>query len=1086
MKHPTLESLSSDFSTNIRTRGLTYYRKGVVRLAEVSPARVLAIVQGTHRYTVEILFKGTRITMSCSCPFFYDWDKPCKHLWAVLLKLDERGYISNRETALASEPAPPSAVQQLLPIPEWEVYIREIRQYQAEETNSRRATWPAERQILYVLDVPRTLSDGRAVVHLLYRDRSKPADLRPLWSSGSRLDDLWKIPDPEDREILAVLRGVSYEEEFDDETYRYRLLGKPTELLCPTHRLDEDLVKFLLPKMCGTGRLFLKTRRDKDFDPTPISWDDAEPWEFKLEIAETRKERSFRLEGSLRRADERMPLSEVDLLLKGGLMFGRRRLARYMEPGSFGWIVVLRRVGHLSVGREDLPSLLDELLSMREINPLEIAESLSIETLEAEPQPRLKVIKADPEHHSRTGGGLVGQLSFEYQDHIVDGLQPTLGFFSKEDNLLVLRRPEKEKEALDRLLALGFRLVDEYRSQSKVLKLTVRQLPAVVEQLVKEDWSVEAEGKLLRRAGRFDIQVVSGIDWFELRGKMSFGDTEVPLPELLKALRRGGNTVRLGDGSFGILPEQWLKQQGLFLKMGEVREDHLRFHLSQALLIDLFLQAQPQASCDELYKRVRDKLKDFTGIGALDAPPGFVGELRGYQREGLGWFRFLDEFGFGGCLADDMGLGKTVQVLALLESLRKKQRARRASSLVVVPRSLVFNWKAEASRFTPGLKVLEHTGPGRPKGSQSFAAWDVVLTTYGTMRNDIALLKDYLFDYIILDEVQVIKNFSSQSAKAARLLQGHRRLALSGTPIENHLGDLWSLFEFLNPGMLGGVSFFKRHFKSRESADESFCTLLARYLRPFILRRTKEQVAPELPDKVEQTLFCELQPGERRRYDELKKYYRLSLQRSIDTVGLGKTKIHVLEALLRLRQASCHPGLLDHERIGGSSAKIDLLLQHLDDVLAEDHKALVFSQFTSLLSILRDRLDRQGVLYEYLDGQTRDRARRIERFQQDPECKLFLISLKAGGLGLNLTAAEYVFLLDPWWNPATEAQAIDRTHRIGQEKKVFAYRLVAKDTVEEKVLELQKSKRKLAEAIIGEDNRLIGKLSRKDLALLLS
>ena len=292
--------------------------------------------------------------------------------------------------------------------------------------------------------------------------------------------------------------------------------------------------------------------------------------------------------------------------------------------------------------------------------------------------------------------------------------------------------------------------------------------------------------------------------------------------------------------------------------------------------------------------------------------------------------------------------------------------------------------------------------------------------------------------------------------------------------------------EFLNPGMLGGVSFFNKQIKNRGPLSGDTRTLLARYLKPFILRRTKEQVAPELPEKVEQTLFCTLDSGERRRYDQLKRYYQRNLQGRIDSDGLGRSKIEVLEALLRLRQAACHPGLLDEAKAGRSSTKLDLLLQQLEDVVAEERKALVFSQFTSLLKILRARLDALGVTYEYLDGRTRDRAGRVKRFQEDPDCWLFLISLKAGGLGLNLTAAEYVFLLDPWWNPASEAQAIDRTHRIGQYRKVFAYRLIAKDTVEEKVLELQQSKRELADAIINRDRRLIGELSREDLALLLS
>jgi SNF2 family DNA or RNA helicase len=272
----------------------------------------------------------------------------------------------------------------------------------------------------------------------------------------------------------------------------------------------------------------------------------------------------------------------------------------------------------------------------------------------------------------------------------------------------------------------------------------------------------------------------------------------------------------------------------------------------------------------------------------------------------------------------------------------------------------------------------------------------------------------------------------------------------------------------------------------QRSPDADSRALLARALRPFILRRTKEQVAPELPAKTEQTLLCDLEPAQRQLYDELRDHYRQSLLTGLDAAGLRRAKIQVLEALLRLRQAACHPGLIDKGRSGEASAKLDMLLPQLREVIEEGHKALVFSQFTSLLAIVRERLDAEGVVYEYLDGRTRDRAAKVERFQNDADCKLFLVSLKAGGVGLNLTAAEYVYLLDPWWNPAVEAQAIDRTHRIGQERPVFAYRLIARDTVEEKVLELQKSKRDLADAIIGADNSLIRDLKREDLELLLS
>jgi SNF2 family DNA or RNA helicase len=296
---------------------------------------------------------------------------------------------------------------------------------------------------------------------------------------------------------------------------------------------------------------------------------------------------------------------------------------------------------------------------------------------------------------------------------------------------------------------------------------------------------------------------------------------------------------------------------------------------------------------------------------------------------------------------------------------------------------------------------------------------------------------------------------------------------------------LWSLFEFLNPGMLGSAAAFQRLDLAGEAANPAHRESLARALRPFILRRTKEQVARELPAKTEQTLMCEMKPPQRRLYDELRAHYRESLLRQVDAVGLAKSKIQVLEALLRLRQAACHPGLLDRKRQAEPSAKLEALYEQLREVLAEGHKALVFSQFTAFLSILRCRLDQDGVVYEYLDGKTRDRQARVERFQDDPNCCLFLISLKAGGLGLNLTAAEYVFLLDPWWNPAVEAQAVDRAHRIGQTRRVFAYRLIVRDSIEEKVLALQDTKRGLADSLIGGGNRLMRDLRREDLELLL-
>ena len=412
-----------------------------------------------------------------------------------------------------------------------------------------------------------------------------------------------------------------------------------------------------------------------------------------------------------------------------------------------------------------------------------------------------------------------------------------------------------------------------------------------------------------------------------------------------------------------------------------------------------------------------------------------------------------------------------------------------------MPRSLVFNWRREAERFSPQLRVTDWSGMERRGRTLDTASTDVVITTYGTLRRDALALSDVTFDYAILDEAQAIKNAGTASAKAARLLKAQHRLALTGTPVENRIEELWSLLEFLNPGMLGASTTFRSLANMAGGDQPDALRPLARALRPVILRRTKEQVAPELPERSEQTVRVTLEEKQRSTYDAVLRASRAEVFEQIDRLGMARTRLHVLEALLRLRQAACHTALLPSvgrgkrkaPAGGGESAKFDALLPMLAECVAEGHKALVFSQFTSLLALLRARLDADGVTYEYLDGATRNREAAVERFQSAAGASLFLISLKAGGHGLNLTAADYVFLLDPWWNPAVEAQAIDRAHRIGQTRHVMATRLVAADTVEEKILILQASKRALADAIVGGDERgALAGITREELELLLS
>ncbi len=687
---------------------------------------------------------------------------------------------------------------------------------------------------------------------------------------------------------------------------------------------------------------------------------------------------------------------------------------------------------------------------------------------------------------------------------------------------LVRRDIRFEHDCLAWLLTIGMK--QNPSNPGELLSFPAKSLPNIVSELLAHGWGVTADQRVVRQSGPARLSVSSGIDWFELRGSVKFetenGTEEIALPQLLAAARTGRTMIQLSDGSHGLLPDEWLNEHGLLTTIGELQDDHLRFKSNQAAILDGLLRKQELVSVDEAFAQARQKLREFDGIKPLETTENFHGELRPYQAEALGWFDFLRQFGMGGILADDMGLGKTVQVLALLASrvwLRKQQEQAsgipKQPVLIVAPRSVVFNWIDEAERFTPELRVLAYAGNEREKLREQFKDHDLIVTSFGLMRRDITELRNCPFDYVVLDEAQAIKNPSSQSAKAARLLNTQHRLALTGTPVENHLGDLWSIFEFLNPGFLGSSLRFgqlvrgdtgsksaaKPTMSNRgvEKPKTNVANQIADALRPFILRRTKKQVLKDLPDKTEQTIVCEMEPQQRKLYDELRLHYRNSLLGSksgLPTDGSegstpasgGGSAMMVLEALLRLRQASCHPGLIDPNRRGEPSAKLEALIEMVLELAEEGHKALIFSQFVEMLSIVRSRLEEHGIVYEYLDGQTRDRKRRVQRFQDDPDCPVFLISLKAGGLGLNLTAAEYVFILDPWWNPAVEQQAIDRTHRIGQTRHVFAYRMICQNTVEQRIAELQDRKRQLADAIVGGDQSPLRNLSREDLERLLS
>ena len=1090
--------LAGNFSETVRHRGHSYFWQGRVRIRHGSESGVAANVRGSQNYAVNLDWQDGVLSVNCDCLYF-DSDGPCKHLWAVILAAEAYGYLS--ETASApklvldcgdygldeeyddeyEENFPlsarrPMAVPPAAPKSQgWLKRIAEISDTSATQASFTGEPWPAKRQVLYLVDVTASLTASCLILSLASRDRK----LNGTWARSKTLSlrrsQIAQLPLAEDREILSAVAGGIQYYGWGDSALTYQI---PVSCLVP-----HPLAGMVMPLVARSGRCYLRMSEGMD-DVGPLAWDEGGPWQFKVEMRRS-SSGGWAAGGVLRREADRLDLAEPVLVTQGGLVFTRDRVAALAEDSRFDWMVRLRKAGAIEAPERDQDALLAALLAAPGLPAPDVPEELRYEEVAPVPRPSLQIRTS----RSMLGGGekLRGELSFDYDGKSVRAVERTQGFYDNASRRFTRRHPEAEKAAAELLTSLGLKFQkSRYGQPEDVWEIASTKLPRVVRALVEAGWHIEAHGKVFRRPGGYHLEVATGVDWFELHGKVEYGDSAARLPELLQALQRGENMVCLDDGTYGLLPEEWMRRIGVLAGMGTPESGHVRFRRSQAGFLDALLAAEPDARCDETFTRVREELREFQGVEPAAQPAGFVGHLRDYQREGLGWMQFLHHFSFGGCLADDMGVGKTAQVLALLETRRELRAAGQppGPSLVVVPRSLVFNWKEEAARFTPQLRVLDYTGVERI--GTDFAAHDVILTTYGTLRRDVLKLKEVEFDYVVLDEAQAVKNAATDAAKAVRLLRAGHRLALSGTPVENHLGELWSLFEFLNPGMLGRASVFKLTTGAGRSPSEDTCRLLAHALRPFILRRTKEQVARELPPKTEQTLYCEMEPVQRKLYQELRQHYRDSLLKRIETEGIAKSKIQVLEALLRLRQAACHPGLIDKKRSGESSAKLETLLEQLGEVLDEGHKALVFSQFTSLLRIVRDRLDSQRVAYQYLDGATRDRKTPVNRFQNDPDCKLFLVSLKAGGLGLNLTAADYVFLLDPWWNPAVETQAIDRAHRIGQTQQVFAYRIIARDTVEEKVLELQKTKRDLAAAIISADNSLIRSLRREDLELLLS
>ncbi len=584
------------------------------------------------------------------------------------------------------------------------------------------------------------------------------------------------------------------------------------------------------------------------------------------------------------------------------------------------------------------------------------------------------------------------------------------------------------------------------------------------------------------------IHMSSGLDWFDARVDIDFGEQRVGIADIKRALASKQSFVQLGDGSLGILPEEWLKKYSLLFKVGEGKESNLRLSKYHLSVIDELYENRNEAELTFALDEKFEKLRAFKKIPATSPPEHLEPVLRPYQLAGFRWLNYLHEVGWGGILADDMGLGKTVQALSMLQHFKTDNGELLA--IVICPTTLIYNWQNEVKKFTPEITCTIHHGNTRSRNIEELKKNNIIITTYGTLRSDISLFLKFKFDYVVLDESQAIKNPSSKVTKAASLLTATNRLCMSGTPLQNNTFDIYAQMNFLNPGLLGSVEYFRNEFANPidKFGEQEQKEHLRKLLYPFILRRTKEQVAKDLPEKTETILFCEMDGEQRKIYDAFRNSYREKILGTIDEQGIDKSQLTILQGLMKLRQICDSPAILnEEEKFPNHSIKLDELAREIAENIG-DHKALVFSQFLGMLGLIREKLTEMGIRYEYFDGSTSsaDREKAIQSFQNDEEVRVFLISLKAGGVGLNLTAADYVYIVDPWWNPAVEQQAIDRTHRIGQTKNIFAYRMICIDTIEDKILQLQEKKRALAKELIADETGFVKALTKADVEYLFS
>ncbi|MBN2365680.1 MAG: SNF2 helicase associated domain-containing protein [Calditrichaeota bacterium] len=754
---------------------------------------------------------------------------------------------------------------------------------------------------------------------------------------------------------------------------------------------------------------------------------------------------------------------------------------------AFFWINVFRLQQNIRIPGEEIKEFISSFIS-------KIVPALDWKSLEEHLKIYELPLKSTRIYLYERAGQFGVDVKFLYKNIEFPAYPASDKSLASHDNYLFIVKRDTEAEISLRrtihhygLLYIQHRWqIDPQYSVLDWLRLMVPELTAnpMIEIVGENSLS---RHRLKRGQPNLHVKIKSKNGWFNFAYELRLDDAILDIDNVKDILAINKKYVKVDDGINVYFGEKFSGRLLKFLTtIGQASSRGSdNFNFASFPLVDMLVKLADTVDVDNEYQKWENDYTKFNRIESIDISKLFKGKLRDYQKTGLDWLNFLNKFYVGGILADDMGLGKTIQVIALMVHLKGKNDLS-PPTLIVVPLTVLHNWDREIRRFAPSIKSLIYHGSkaGREEMASNFAEYDVILLSYGILLQDQQILQENEWNYIILDESQKIKNSSTKTYKAIGKLRSHHRLCLTGTPVENSIADLWSQFNFLNPGMLGNLDQFENRFGKNGNNKSENEDLLRRIIHPFILRRKKEDVLSELPERTDIVQFIDMTENQQKIYHKWLIFYRSHIFEQIQTNGLSRSRFKVLEALTYLRQLSCHPAIFDPNIDLRDSGKFQLLEEMMEELIQEGHKILIFSQFVRFLTLARDLMDNREWRYEYLDGSTRNRDKVIANFQKNSEIKIFLISLKAGGLGLNLTAADYVIHLDPWWNPAVEQQATDRAHRIGQKNRVFVYKYILRNSVEEKILELQESKKKLSKNLIKSEDGFLKQLSAEDLRLI--